>query len=94
MLSCAGCIGGKHLEHFNVFNSKVSQQHRYNTRNGYMPKVSRPRRYGTEIKHIKQLTIGLLPSELKRLIPKTIFNYKLKQFLLNHFELYLSLNDF
>ena len=58
------------------------------------PKSAGQERNGTEIKHIKQLTIGLLPSELKRLMPKTIFNYKLKQFLLNHFELYLSLNDF
>ena len=26
-----------------------------------------------------------LPSALKKLMPKTIFKYKLKQFLLNHF---------
>ena len=30
-------------EHFDVFNSKMSEEHGYNTRNGYMPKVSRPR---------------------------------------------------
>ena len=30
-------------EHFDVFNYKMSQQHGYNTRNGYMPKVIRPR---------------------------------------------------
>ena len=30
-------------KHFDVFNSKMTQQHGYNTRNGYMPKVSRPR---------------------------------------------------
>ena len=52
------------------------------------PKSAGQERNGAETKHIiKQLTIGLLPSELKRLMPKTIFKYKLKQFLLNHFEL-------
>ena len=30
-------------EHFGVFRSTMNQQHGYNTRNGYMPKVSRPR---------------------------------------------------
>ena len=81
-------LEGNIPEHFNVFNSKMSQQHTYNTRNGYMPKVSRPRtEWGKNKTYYKQLTIGLLPSELKRLMPKTIFNYKLKQFLLNHFEL-------
>ena len=30
-------------EHFDVFNSKMSQQHGYNTRNDYIDKVSRPR---------------------------------------------------
>ena len=30
-------------EHFDVFNSKMSERHGYNTRNGYMPKVSRSR---------------------------------------------------
>ena len=30
-------------EHFSVFRSTMNQQHGYNTRNGYMPKVSRPR---------------------------------------------------
>ena len=44
------------------------------------PKSAGQERNGTEIKHIKQLTIELLPSELKRLMPKTIFNYQLKQF--------------
>ena len=30
-------------EHLDVFSSTMSQQHGYNTRNSYMPKVSRPR---------------------------------------------------
>ena len=30
-------------EHLDVFSSTMSQQHGYSTRNGYMPKVSRPR---------------------------------------------------
>jgi len=38
-------LKGKISEHFDVFSSKMNQQHGYNTRNGYMPKVSRP---GTE----------------------------------------------
>ena len=36
-------LKGKIPEHFDVFNSTMSQQHGYNTRNGYMPKVGRPR---------------------------------------------------
>ena len=36
-------LRGKISEHFDVFNSKMNQQHGYNTRNGYMPKVSSPR---------------------------------------------------
>ena len=30
-------------EHFDVFKSTMSQQHGYNTRNGYMPVISKPR---------------------------------------------------
>jgi len=29
--------------HFDVFRSTMSQQHGYNTRNGYMPKIGKPR---------------------------------------------------
>ena len=54
-----------------------------------MLKVSWPRtelgRSKTNYKAINNWT--LLPSELKRLTSKMIFKYKLKQFLLNHFEL-------
>ena len=43
-------------KHLDVFSSAMSQQHGYSTRNGYMPKVSRPRMRQT--KHIiKQWTI-------------------------------------
>ena len=63
----------------------MSQQHGYNTRNGRMPIVSRPRtewgRNKTYYKAINDWT--LLPSDLKRQMPKTIFKFNLKQFLLN-----------
>ena len=36
MLSCAKCIEGNDPEHFDVFNSKTSQYHGYNTQNGYI----------------------------------------------------------
>ena len=36
-------LKGEISEHLDVFNSTISQQHDYNTRNGYLPKVSRPR---------------------------------------------------
>ena len=36
MLSCARCIEGKVPQHFDVLRSTMSQQHGYNTRNGYM----------------------------------------------------------
>ena len=75
-------------EHIDVFSSTMSQRHGYNTRNGYMPKVSRPRTEWGRIKTYKAINDWtLLPSELKRLMPKTIFKLKLKQFLLNHFNL-------
>jgi len=66
----------------------MNQQHGYNTRNGYMPKVSWPR---TEWEKIKTYYKAIhdwatLPSALKKLMPKTIFKCKLKQLLLNHFN--------
>ena len=61
-------------EYLDVFSCTMSQRHGYNTRNGHMSKVSRPR---TECGRIKTGAINdwtLLPSELKRLIPQTILN--------------------
>ena len=77
-------------EHFGVFRSTMNQQHGYNTRNGYMPKVSRPRTVWERRRRSKTYYKAIndwatLPSALKKLMPKTIFKYKLKQFLLNHF---------
>ena len=67
-------LKGKIPEHFDVFNSKTSQQHGYDTQNG-----ERNKTYQNAINDWASL-----PSELKRLMPKTTFNYKLKQLLLNH----------
>ena len=36
-------IKGEIPEHFDLFRSTMSQQHGYNTRNGYMPIISKPR---------------------------------------------------
>ena len=76
-------------EHFGVFRSTMNQQHGYNTRNGYMPKVSRPRtEWGKSKTYYKAINDwATLPSALKKLMPKTIFKYKLKQFLLTIFNL-------
>jgi len=76
-------------EHFSVFRSTMNQQHSHNTRNGYMPKVSRPRtEWGKSKTYYKAIQDwATLPSALKKLMPKTIFKCKLKQFLLNHFNL-------
>jgi len=72
-------LKGKIPKHFDVFNSKTSQQHGYNTQNG--------ERNGAEQNISKSNNDwASLPSELKRLMPKTTFNYKLKQLLPNHFE--------
>ena len=73
-------------------NSTMSQQHGYNTQNGYMPQISRPRmEWGRNKTYMYYKAIddwALLPSELKRLMPKMIFKCKLKQFFLfNHFKL-------
>ena len=64
--------------------------------NGYLPKVSRPRtEWGRDKTYYKAINDwALLPSELKRLMPKTTCNYKLKQFLLNHFEVSLVFFEF
>ena len=86
MLSCTRCTEG-----WDPWTSRstMSQQHGYNTRNGYTTKVSRSRtewgRNKTYYKAINDCT--LLPIELKRLMAKTIFKLKLKQVLLNHFNL-------
>ena len=36
-------LKGEIPEHLDVFSSTMSQRHGYNTRNGYMPLISRPR---------------------------------------------------
>ena len=78
---------GEIPEHFDVFRSTMSQQHGYNTRSGYMPKISKPRtEWGRNKTYYKAKTDwASLPSELKKLMPKRIFKRKLKQFLLSHF---------
>ena len=97
-------LRGNIPKHFDIFDSNMTQPHGYNTRNGYLSKVSRPRtEWGRDKNYYKAINDwALLPSELKRLMPKTICNYKLKQFLLKHFKMslvflsffILSLNDF
>ena len=57
---------------------------------GTCPKSVGQERNGEKAKHNYYKAINdwaTLPSALKRLMPKTIFKYKLKQFLLNHFNL-------
>ena len=78
---------GEIPEHLDVFKSTMSQQHGYNTRNGYMPVISKPRtEWGKNKTYYKAITDwASLPSELKKLMPKRIFKYKLKQFLLDYF---------
>ena len=78
---------GEIPEHLDVFKSTMSQQHGYNTRNGYMPVISKPRtEWGKNKTYYKVITDwASLPSELKKLMPKRIFKYKLKQFLLDYF---------
>jgi len=77
---------GEIPELFDVFRSIMSQQHGYNTRNGYMPKISKPRtEWGRNKTYIKAINDWLsLLSELKELMPKRIFKNKLKQLLLKH----------
>ena len=78
---------GEIPEHLDVFKSTTSQQHGYNTRNGYMPAISKPRtEWGENKTYFKAITDwASLPTELKKLMLKRIFKYKLKQFLLDHF---------
>ena len=51
------------------------------------PKSVGQERNGEKAKHKAINDWATLPSALKKLMPKTIFKYKLKQFLLNHFNL-------
>ena len=79
---------GEIPEHLDVFKSTMSQQHGYNTRNGYMPVISKPRtEWGKNKTYYKAITdwASLHANKLKKLMPKRIFKHKLKQFLLDHF---------
>jgi len=71
---------------FDVFRSTISQHSYLNTQNGYMPKISKPRKeWGRNKTYIKAINDWLsLLSELKELMPKRIFKNKLKQLLLNN----------
>jgi len=73
---------GEIPEHFDVFKSTMSQQHGYNTRNGNMSVISKPRtEWGRNKTHYKAITDwASLSTELKKLMPKRIFKYKLKQY--------------
>jgi len=49
---------GETPEHFDVFRSTMGQQHGYNPRNGYMPKVGKPRtEWGRNKRILTQLPI-------------------------------------
>ena len=60
-----------------------------NTVNGYMTKVSRPKtEWGKSKTNYQAINDwATLPSALNKLMPKTIFECKLKQFLLSNFNL-------
>ena len=84
---CMTQYEGSISEHFGAFRSTMSQGHGYNTRNDYMPKVSRSRtEWGRNKTYYKSIDDwASLPSTLKKLMPETLFKHKPKQFLLNHF---------
>ena len=77
-------VKGEIPKHFDMFKSTMSQQHGYNTRNGYMPKISKPRmEWGRNKTYFKAINDwASLLSELKELIPKGIFKHKLRGFYL------------
>ena len=77
-------VKGEIPKHFDMFKSTMSQQHGYNTRNGYMPKISKPSlEWGRNKTYFKAINDwASLLSELKELIPKSIFKHKLKGFYL------------
>jgi len=82
-------VKGEIPKHFDVFRYTMSQQYGYNTRNGCMPIISKPRtEWGRNKTYYKAITDwASLPTELKKLMPKRIFKNKLKQFLLHRFNL-------
>ena len=53
----------------------MSQQHGYNTRNGYMPEIRKPRTdWGKNKTYYKAIADwASLPTDLKKLMPKRIF---------------------
>jgi len=63
---------GEIPEHFDVFRTTMSQQHGYNTRNGYKPRISKQRtEKGRNKTYYKAITDwASLPSELKQIMPK------------------------
>ncbi len=68
-------------EHFDVFRTNASQIHGYNTRNGHLPKLKKPRtergNYTTFFKALNGW--ASLPNELKRPMLHLIFKRNLRE---------------
>ena len=80
-------IKGDIPEHFDTFRTTLSQSHGYNTRNGYLPRLPKPRtEWGRRATYFRATNDwASLPNELKKPMPKLIFKRNLNKFLINEY---------
>ena len=80
-------IKGDIPEHFNPFRSTLSQSHGYSTRNGYLPRMPKPRtEWGRRVTYFRALNDwASMPKEFKKPMPKSIFKRELDKFLNDSF---------
>ena len=80
-------IKGDIPEHFDPFRSTLSQSHSYSTRNGYLPRMPKPRtEWGRRATYFRAKNDwASMPKEFKKPMPKSIFKRELDKFLNNSF---------
>ena len=80
-------IKGDIPEHFNPFRSTLSQSHGYSTRNGYLPRMPKPRtEWGRRATYFRAINDwASMSKEFKKPMPKSIFKRELDKFLNNSF---------
>ena len=75
-------LKGNIPEHFAYFRANLCQSHGYNTRNGYLPRLPKPRtewgKRTTYFKAMKDWTI--LPNRMKKFMPQSILINRLTIF--------------
>ena len=80
-------VKGDIPEHFDPFRSTLSQSHGYSTRNGYLPRMPKPRtEWGRRATYFRAINDRVsMPKEFKKPMPKSIFKRELDKFLNSSF---------